>query len=413
MNVLVTGLFEPAALHAVRRFGELGYRVTGAEGHRLAYAGFSKHVRKRVRLPNMRRDPVGYAKRLLQEIETGSYDYYFPSFEEIILMSHFRERIMAATKTTLPDHQTLMRLHDKAELATLAASVGVHTPEIFVPASLDEAREYIATIDHPVVVKMRQASGAAGFRKFYTPEDIEKHYLDVIRINDLPESDLPIIQQLVEGPTTCTLELCNRGEVIGDVMYQGIRTMPRTGGTTVFRESMSDGACQDAAAKVVHALNFSGLCGFDFIMDRETGNPYLVDGNCRITPAVSMAYHGGCDMIEAWIHVANGESTPHLPVTKTGVRTKMQFGDFVWLLESYAATFKDWSKERKLQKAWWADKDFHYDISSMRDPMPIIMVWIYIITNCYKLIFTDFDSAQLFIYHNQYVERNIDLDKMG
>jgi len=30
MKVLVTGLFEPAALHAIRRFGQLGYEVYAA-----------------------------------------------------------------------------------------------------------------------------------------------------------------------------------------------------------------------------------------------------------------------------------------------------------------------------------------------------------------------------------------------
>ena len=71
MKVLVTGLFEPAALHAIRRFGQLGYEVYAAEGHYLAYAAYSKYVTKRVRLPNMRHKPKQYARRLLQEIETA------------------------------------------------------------------------------------------------------------------------------------------------------------------------------------------------------------------------------------------------------------------------------------------------------------------------------------------------------
>ena len=34
--------------------------------------------------------------------------------------------------------------------------------------------------------------------------------------------------------------------------------------------------------------------------------------------------------------------------------------------------------------------------------MPIVMLWVYIFANIWKLVFTKFDSAQLFIYHNQY-----------
>jgi biotin carboxylase len=350
----------------------------------------------------MRYFPKRYAERVLEEIESGKYDAYFPSYEEIILMSHFRDRIHAAVKTMLPDTETLMRLHDKVQLAELAREIGIDTPENVVPRSSKEAREAIASIPLPAVVKMRKTSGAAGLRIVHDRKDLEKKYFEVVRINSLDEDNLPLLQQFVEGPTTCTLELCNDGEVLGDIMYHGVRTMPRDGGTTVLRESHADPVCTEAAAKIIQYLNFHGFCGFDFIVQEGTGKPFLVDGNCRITPAITMAHHGGCDMIDAWCRLVNGDEVAPLPVPATGVRTKMQFADFVWLLESYFASFKDWSGEHRLRKAWWREKDFYYDIHSFRDPMPNIMIWVYIVTNCYKLIFTDFDSAQLFIFHNQY-----------
>jgi len=338
MKVLVTGLFEMAALHAIRRFGQMGYEVHVAEGHYLAFSGFSKYVAKRIRTPNMRYHPEEYTKRILEILEAGNYDYYFPSYEEIIPMSRYRDRILAVTKTIIAPIEDLMRMHDKLQLEEMAHEIGIDSPKTFYPQSSQEAREYIAKVDLPVVIKMRKTSGAAGFRKIYERAHFEKTYFDVVKNNKLPESDLPMIQQLVEGPTICTLHLCNQGEVVGQVMYQGLRTMPRTGGTTVFRHSVKDKASEEAAVKVVKHLNFSGLCGFDFIQDEHTGRPFLVDGNCRITPAVTMAYHGGADLVEGWVRVANGEDTPVMPPATVGVRTKMQFADFVWLLESYMAS---------------------------------------------------------------------------
>ncbi len=404
MRVLITGLFEPAAVHVVRRLGELGHEVCAAEGHRLAYAGFSKYVTCRIALPNMRYAPREYAEALLRELESGKYEYYFPSYEEIILMSHYRDRVVAATKTSMMDTETLMTLHDKTRLGVLAAELGIDSPQTFSPRSLAEADETMASVELPVVIKMRKTSGAAGFRKVYDRASLKKEYEEVVRANKLAEDDLPMIQQLIHGPTTCTLHLCDRGNVIGEVMYQGVRTMPRTGGTTVCRESIADPACRDAAAKIVKRLGFSGFCGFDFVIQEGTGRPFLVDGNCRITPAVAMAYHGGCDMVPAWLEVSAGRASAKLPTTRIGTRTKMGFGDLVWLLESYLASFKDWSGERRLRKLWWADRGVPDDISSRRDPMPIVMLWVYIFANLWKLIFTDFDSAQLFIFHNQYVE---------
>ncbi len=406
MKVLVTGLFEPAAVLAIRRLGELGHTVAAAEGHHLAYAAYSKYVSRRIWVPNMRHHPDAYAEAVLRELETGHYDAYFPNYEEIILLSRFRDRIFAAAKTAMVDTQTLLALHDKTRLDHLARELGVDTPTTFAPRNMAEARERIASVQLPVVIKMRQTSGAAGFRRVETREDLEKQYMDVVRANNLSDSDLPMIQEMIVGPTTCTLHLCSHGTVLGEVMYQGVRTMPRTGGTTVCRESRPDPACQEAAARIIRHLGFHGFCGFDFVIQEGTGRPFLVDGNCRITPAVAMAYHGGCDMVEAWLRIVNGETVPALPATRSGVRTKMGFGDFVWLLESYAGSFKDWHGERALRKTWWADRKVPDDIASRSDPVPIVMLWIYILANLWKLVFTKFDSAQLFIFHNQYVDRD-------
>jgi biotin carboxylase len=405
MKVLVTGLFEPAAVLAIRRLGELGHTVVAAEGHHLAYAAYSRHVSRRLWVPNMRHNPDAYAAAIVRELETGRYDAYFPNYEEIILLSHFRERILAATKTLMVDTQTLLALHNKEHLDRLARGLGIDTPSTFAPRNMEEARAHMATVELPVVIKMRQSSAAAGFRKVCTRRELEAVYADAVRVNSLPDSDLPLIQQLIEGPTTCTLHLCRAGEVIGEVMYQGVRTMPRTGGTTVCRESRPDEACQRAAARIVRHLAYDGFCGFDFVIQEGTGRPFLVDGNCRITPALAMAYHGGCDMIGAWLRIVRGDAVAPLAAARSGVRTKMGFGDFVWLLESYAGSFRDWRGERALRKTWWADRNVPDDIACRSDPLPIVMLWVYILANLWKLVFTNFDSAQLFIFHNQYVDR--------
>jgi biotin carboxylase len=405
VKILVTGLFEPAAVLVIRRLGELGHTVIAAEGHRLAYAAYSKHVRRRIWVPNMRHDPDAYAQAILRELETGRYDAYFPNYEEIIPMSHFRDRVLAATKTAMADTQTLLTLHDKTRLDRLARELGIDTPSTFAPSSMDEALAHIAKVELPVVIKMRQTSGAAGFRKVTTRKELQTRYTDVARMNRLSNSNLPLIQELIEGPTTCTLHLCRAGEVVGEVMYQGVRTLPRGGGTTMCRESRPDAVCQEAAARIVRHLGFEGFCGFDFVMQAGTGRAFLVDGNCRITPGAAMAYHGGCDMVEAWTRIVNNEGVAPLPPTRAGVRTKMGFGDFVWLLESYAASFKNWRHERALRKSWWADRKVPDDIASRSDPLPIVMLWIYILTNLWKLVLTNVDMAQFFLFHNQYVER--------
>lgn len=404
MNVLVTGLFEVATVFAIRRFAQLGYDVAAADGHRLAFSMYSRDVRRRVRLPNMRKSPAAYAEALIRELERRRYDYYYPGYEEIILLAHHQDRIKQLTQTTLPDLETIMQLHDKAQLARLAKKVGVPTPETFAPSTAEEARDIIAGIDYPVLIKQRQSSGASGMRRLEGRKQIEDWYFHLVSINHTSQENLPIIQRIIDGKTICTLELASQGNVVGEVLIQTLRSHPREEGSSVFRESIRHAASEEAAAKILKELRFSGLCGFDFVIEKDSGIPYLVDGNPRQTPSLNLAYHGGCDMIGAWLEIASGKTPDQLGICREGVRTKTQFGDFVWLLESYMGSFKDWSGERALRKAWWADKDFKYDITSARDPMPLVVLWIYILTNVYKLALTSFDPTQLLMYHNMYVE---------
>ena len=406
MNVLVTSMFGPAAPIAIRRFGELGFHVTAADCHRLAFGFYSKYVSRRVRLPSLRIHPQAYTEALLRELETGRYDYFFPVFEEVIPLSLHRERMLAVTKTLLPDFDTIMTLHDKTKLAELAETLDIDTPETFVPHSREEADDFIRTIDHPIVIKLQRSSGAAGFRIVREPDtrQIAKQYFDVVKVNRLDEAHLPMIQRFIEGPTICSLELADQGELIAQLLIRGIRTLPRPSGTTVYRETVSLPACEEASRRIIKHLNWTGFCAFDYVLDTATGRPFLVDGNPRVTGSVDLARHAGCDMIPAWIKLADGETPSRLPRWEDGLRAKLQFADFIWLLESYTGSRKNWLKERRLRKEWWRSKDFYYDIASLKDPMPNIMIWVYILTNLYKLVFTDFDSAQLFVFHNQYIE---------
>ena len=405
MNVLVTSMFGPAAPIAIRRFGELGFNVTAADCHRLAFGFYSKYVSRRVRLPSLRIHPQAYTEALLRELETGRYDYFFPVFEEVIPLSRYRERTLAATKSVIPDFEKIMTLHDKTKLAELAKTLDIDTPETFVPRSREEAHDFIQAIDYPIVIKLQKSSGAAGFRIVREPDPkrITKQYFDVAEVNRLDEAHLPMIQRFIEGPTICSLELAARGELIAQLLVQGIRTLPRPSGTTVYRETVSSPACEEASRRIIEHLNWNGFCAFDYVLDRATDRPFLVDGNPRVTGSVGLARHAGCDMIPAWIRLADGETPSLLPRWKDGLCGKLQFADFIWLLESYTASRKSWLEERRLRKEWWWSKDFYYDIASLKDPMPNIMIWVYILTNLYKLVFTDFDSAQLFVFHNQYV----------
>ena len=403
-RVLVTGLFEPAALAVIRRLGPEGWHVTAADGHRMAYGMYSRYVARRLKIPSLRLDPEGYVAALLREFSSGRCDLYFPTFEEVIPLSRVRDEVLRHVATVLPTPEEVLTFHDKALLGELARRAGVGYPETWAPRSEDEVRDLARTLNGPVVVKLRRGSGSAGMRRVEDPVDLPRVHAEVTRAYRLRPPLLPLVQRWIDGITVCSLELAHRGEVIGQVLIRGLRTMPRDAGTTVLRECIEHPACAEASRKLVGALGYTGFVGFDYVVERGSGKPHVVDANPRPTPALNLAQLGGCDLVGGWVAIAQGRDPPPLSPCPQGNRTRVHFGDWAWLAESLARSLRHPREEARLRRGWWRDRRTPDDVFQPRDPLPALVLWAYIATHAHRLLSSSYDATELFMFHNRYME---------
>jgi predicted ATP-grasp superfamily ATP-dependent carboligase len=405
MKALVTGLFTQAGVFAVRRFGELGIEVTAADNHALAIGMHSKYVTKKVLLPNLRKDPLGYARALIEELETGEYDYYFPAFEEQLLMSNYRDKINSLVSTTLPERDLLMRLHDKAALQKTAEAAGVKYPETFKPRSIDEAEAIIDSIDYPVYVKMRQTSNSTGLRLIEDPQKLRDAYYDVIRRNDLDENQLPLIQRRVVGPEVVVSALAQNGNLISGIPYMGVRCIPRSGGTTVCRQTVVSDQIIEEAKKIIVHTRWSGFIGMDFLVDDQTGDLYVIDCNTRPSVGINVAHFAGADLLPEWMKVADHHrATPCLDY-EPGKKTATHFADLWWYVQTFFQGPESWSERVQLRREWRANRDeLDYDYYRKGDAWPVFILWIFVIWQSVKLLFTKYEQPDLFLFYNSFHE---------
>lgn len=406
-KVLVTGLFTQAALFAVRRLAALGYAVTAADGHRLAFGMYSKYVTRRILLPDLRTKPAAYAGALLAELSNGAYDYYFPSFEEIFLLAQYRDRLPSRLKTLIPSYRQLMAVHDKSRLRLAAAEAGVPMPETFAPRSQTEAENAFSTIDYPVVIKLRQTLNSCGLVVVDDPKRLPDQYRRITAKFNLPDERLPLIQRWVDGPLICSLELAQDGRVLGQALCRGIRTMPRLAGTTVARVSVREAQCEALSAAIIGHMRWTGFIGFDYIMDRITGRPFMLDCNPRTSTNLILGYHGGVDMVSAWLLVAENKRAESLPACAAGIKTKVHFADVIWYFDTMFHGPESKEERRRMRRNWRRDKGYFYDILDFRDLGPQLMLYLYILYQTPRLFSPRFEANQLMTYYNQYVEENL------
>lgn len=405
-RILVTGLFTQAGLFAIRRFAQMGLSVTAADCHPLAFGKYSRFVTTRLALPSLRENPVAYAEALLQYLEQEKHDYYFPSFEEILLLAKYRDRLLSLTHSVIPSYAELLPLHDKGLFKSTALRAGVTTPHTLVPTCRDEAEEMLKGIDYPVMLKLRQANNSTGLR-FVDGPDLKRLsaiYRDVIRRNNVADDQLPIIQRWIKGPLICTLELANQGQMLGQAMYAGVRTIPRSGGTTVYRKSVDLPACKRASEAIIRHSNWTGFIAFDYIIEESTGEAYVIDCNPRPTLSAILAYHGGCDMLSQWLKIADGQAPEVLPACRENVTTRTDFADNLWLLGTYFQGPESWSVRKAMRKEWWSDKNVHNDIHDSSDVKPTLVLYLFLVYQAIKALFSKIEPSRLYMYYNYYDE---------
>lgn len=405
MKVLVTGLFTQGGLFAIRRFGKMGFEVTAADNHKLAFGMYSKYVKKRIMLPRLKTNPVAYAEALLDELKKGKYDFYFPSLEELYLMSYYREEVLKYTQTVIPPHDEIVRLHDKGLLKQSVIDAGALYPETKVPKDMADAEAFIKTVDYPVYIKLRQSRNSTGLRLVKEPDKILAAYKDTIHRNNVPETQLPIIQQRIAGPEYAWSGLAQEGRVLGETFHVGVRYIPRSGGTTTCRKWKSHEGCSKDAYKFVEHIKYSGFISIDFMVDERTGKQYIIDINPRPSVCINVGYYSGVDLIPEWVKIAMGEKANILPKGKEEVKSSTHFADVFWLLQTYTTGPESWKERKQLRKEWWANRDeINYDIVSKDDPKPRMVLNTFLAVQMLKTLFTKSEASQLFLEYNAFNE---------
>ena len=129
------------------------------------------------------------------------------------------------------------------------------------------------------------------------------------------------IQAYVAGRPANVAVACLDGEVLAAVTAEVVVSTRPTGPATVLRV-MDNPEMTETAASLVKALRLTGLCGFDFVIEAETGRAHLVELNPRATPTAHLLTVDGADPLPvgsaAALRPAGGATTPDTVCRRPG-----------------------------------------------------------------------------------------------
>ena len=332
MRVLATGttLFFSSLL--IQGFARRGAQVTAADHRRISTGKLSKFTSRRITLPSLAREPHAYLDAVLNELRRGSYDLLVPSFEESILFAQHRATIQEWTRVFLTDYSTMLGVHHKPSLYARCDELGIPAPTSAAPRTAADVESAIPHLRFPVILKLPAGNNSHGITYAHDPAELRARFSQLTGEARRWGTEPPLVQNVVDGDPIYTLMFCDRGRKLGEIIYKPLRTFPAKGGTSAHRIAVDHPEIARSTARLAEATAWTGFLGLDFLVDKQTGVPYLIDANPRANPGVSLGYLAGIDWPVFYLDLLAGREPTPAPA-KTGVRDRSWLLDFAWLME--------------------------------------------------------------------------------
>ena len=245
-----------------------------------------------------------------------------------VAMHHLHRLYNATSQSTDPDSNAISTLlqvslgdpdsypvtESREKFMAVVRELGVCIPETKTVSSSEQVEQWLAQYGFPAVLKADGTSGGEGVKIVHTLLEALQAYKTlhaplatlVAAKRTLIDRDSNCIvpwlmqhprhvsiQRFVAGPDANLAVACWRGEVLASIDVEVLQTSKPRGPATIVRLDQNGDRLQ-AVTKIVRKLGFTGLCGFDFMIDAANGDAYLIEMNARATQTCTLplAPHG-------------------------------------------------------------------------------------------------------------------------
>jgi predicted ATP-grasp superfamily ATP-dependent carboligase len=371
MNVIVTNARNRVAYNVVRSLGEKGIPICTADFVPRSMSFFSRYSSSHFVYPSPFSNQEGFIERLLEEIEHRRAEVLIPVFEETFLIARHADRFSKLVSMVLPAYEKILVAHNKDAWTKIAHPLQVPVPATFSLEDLQSGKISASDIRYPALVKPKQGGGAWGIRQVNSSDDLEI-LLSQDSFEGLPWSRF-FVQEKIEGETHCVAMLFNQGKLRAKVAYKQLRDYPATGGQATQRISLRSESAEAHLQRLLEDMNWHGVCQADFIVDKTTRIPHLIDLNPRLWGSLVQAIASGVDFPYLLYRMAREGDIAPVPGFKTGVITRWIGGEFAAFLPHLK---RSPHKLRFLKSFFFPSvRAAAYDDFSLSDPLPFF-TWL-------------------------------------
>lgn len=224
-------------------------------------------------------------------------------------------------------------MHARAAFMELAREEGIRVPRTEIIKTVEDVENWVESAGLPTVLKADGTSGGEGVRIVRTAREAQPafHKLRAAPLlaralkRALFDQDRTLVwpsllrrrpavsaQAFVAGHEATSTIACWNGTVLASLHFEVVRKCSDAGHATVVR-LIENSEMSTAVEKIVRRMGLSGLCGFDFMLEANTGNAYLIEINPRATQVGHITLGAGRDLPAALFGAASGHPSRVAP----------------------------------------------------------------------------------------------------
>lgn len=325
MRVLVTSAKSRIAYNILKSLSNRGLQVFLGDSAPLSMSFYSKYSAGHFFYPSPFIDQENFIKCLINKIFDLKINVLLPVCEELFLVSKYRKELSKHVNMAIPEYSQILTAHNKDKWVPIAEQLGIPVPQMYTVSQLMNNPRIFDSLKFPVFIKPKQGGGGWGINLYSSSEALKKALAE--NRHQALGWDRFFVQEKVRGPTHCVAMLFSHGDLRAKVGYEQLREYPIGAGQATLRISKRNEKAEAYLTKFLEHLGWHGICQADFVVDKQTGIPYLIDINPRFWGSLFQAIASNVDFPYLTYQIAiYGDVEPVTDFT-AGVKTRWVGGD--------------------------------------------------------------------------------------
>lgn len=218
--------------------------------------------------------------------------------------------------------QFLHKAIAKDAFVTFAAELGIRVPQNHVIHAKEEALDLASVLKFPVVLKQSIGSSGRQVSIHESIDTLESELTEIFKLRFLKQTKRNIVsllqnsfsqannhwslQQFIQGDTAMFVFVACQGKILGHLPLYKKQTFPgRTGPSSVI-QSFNCPEMLEFAEKIVQEIEFNGFGSIDFIIEKQTQKPYVIEFNPRPVPACHLGAHFNINLCQLLANYLQG-----------------------------------------------------------------------------------------------------------